>query len=343
MHELTASEAAVLLSLLCRDGREETAGLSAAGVPVSTFYATRRKIYDAGWVSDRYVPNPWTTGFHRVDCVLAQPGPSERTRLEREWGSSGENVLLWSGLNLLFGVFFHRRTDGGEVGSGSRISITADKGALPVYFDYSRLWSRFTRIERETGYARSPGAAGTPVSRSSLSTVHELTLADQKPVGPPDRPHRWHSSAGLSRRQQQLLDHGDIRSRTFLNLDGLPPFDSRALGEIIFLTGAFRKGVGSQEVLAALTNECRVSPLLVADDVEKILIIALGQVESAAPQRTKVPRAAESVTSALDARLGDLQMLVEHAGSLRQLVDHRYDRLFSTAGSRVPEDADRTP
>lgn len=134
------------------------------------------------------------------------------------------------------------------------------------------------------------------------------------------------------------MDRGLVRSRTFLNLDGLPAFDSRALGEVIFLSGAFRAGTSSESVLAALTNECRVSPLFLADDGKRILIIALGQTGSASPRRARVPRAVESVTGALDARLGDLQMVVEHVDSVRPVVDHRYDRLFPPGDPAVGKD-----
>jgi hypothetical protein len=328
MHELTASEAATILSILSKDSGTENSNIGPSGIPTSTFYATRRKIYGAGWLSDRYVPHPWAIGVRAIDCVLVRPGPAERIRVEWDLGSSAENVVLWSGLNVLLGIFFRQNGEARKIENGTTVSITADSGSVPVYFDYSRSWSRFIQVERETGYPRSFGDVLPRTERPVPSAAPGLILQDQNGGGEFPPAHRWHSSAGLSRIEQRLLERGIIRSRTFLSPDAVPPYDGRALGEIVFLTGELRDGVSSADVLSGLDGQCHVSPILLADDGTKVLILALGQVGADASIRTKVPRAAGPVAATLDSLLKDLQMTVEHVDSLRKLVDHRYDRLF---------------
>lgn len=328
MHELTASEAATVLSILSKDGATENSDIGASRIPTSTFYATRRKIYDAGWLSDRYVPHPWAIGMRAIDCVLVTPSPAQRAQTERDLGSSAQNVVLWSGLNVLLGIFFRQNGDAPKVENGTTVSITADSGSLPVYFDYSRSWSRFIRVERETGYPRPLGEAVTRLERPVPSAVPRLIIQDQNAEGPSPDGHRWHSLSGLSRSERRLLERGVVGDRTFLNLESVPPYDGRALGEIVFLTGDLREGVLSADVLGTLNSQCHVSPLLLADDGTKVLILALGQVGAGASRRTKLPRAAGPVVAVLDAAIKNLQMIVEHTGSVRKLVDHRYDRLL---------------
>ena len=341
MHELTASEAATVLSILSKDGGTDISEPAPSGIPTSTFYATRRKIYDAGWLSDRYVPQPWAAGFGAIDCVLAKPGPAERARVEREWGSSPQNVVLWSGLNVLFGIFFRPKGDAPKFDHGLTISISSDSGSIPVYFDYSRSWSRFIRVERETGYPRSLGGDVPQSERSPPSTVPGLILRDQDGGGLSPPAHRWHSAAGLSRGEQRLIDRGVIQSRTFLNPDVVPPYDARALGEIVFLSGELRKGVSSVDLLRELNGQCHVSPFLLADDGSRVLLLAFGQVGTSTAKRTTVPQAAGPVAATLDSALKNLEMIVEHTDCVRKPIDHRYDRLFPrprSAGAAPPSD-----
>jgi hypothetical protein len=330
MYELTDSEAATVLSILSKDGGGEQSDLGSRGIPTSTFYATRRKIYDAGWLTDKYVPDPRAAGVQSIDCVLAQPDPTERARLERAWASSAETVLLWSGLNSLLAIFFRRGGGPSRVAEGTTVSVSRDTGSVPVYFDYSRSWSRFIRVERQTSYPRSLPIR-SPGEPEASRAVAEVTLLDQRKEGQPEGPYRWHSSARLSQSQRRLLERGAVRSRTFLNLDALPPYDGRALGEIALLTGELRNGVSSADVLASLNNECAVSPFLLADDGTRLLLLALGQVRADSSKRAKVPRATAPVVATLGAVLKDIRMVVERTDSVRKLVDHRYDLLFSSA------------
>ncbi len=345
MYELTSSEAATLLAILAKDGGGEGADVAASGIPTSTFFATRRKIYDAGWLTDRYVPNPWAVGVRAIDCVIVTPGPAERTRLVAAWSRRADNVLLWSGLNVLFGLFFRTEEAAPPVDGGRTVTVAADTGSLPVYFDYSRPWSRFIGVERDTGYPRSLGEGVAPPMRAPLSGVATLCLQDRTEASPSPRTRLWHSPSDRSRSEERLVEKGVVRSRTFLNLETLPSYERRSLGEIVFLTGELRSGTSSPEVLGALHNDCHVSPLLLADDGRRMILLALGQTEAGAARRTKLPRAAAPVTATLASRLRDLEMTIEPTGSVGKIVDHRYDRLFRSepAGSAVTSRGVTTP
>lgn len=329
MYELTSSEAATVLAILSRGGLGETADIGPAGIPASTYYATRRRMYEAGWLSDRFVPNPWALDVASIDFVLVHPGPTERTRLEQEWAGDDENVLLWSGLNLLLGVFFRGKPVPTRSENGTALSITADSGSVPVYFDFARPWSRFVGADRESGYPRAVGSALGSGERAPRAAVRGLLDLDDHDGGASGTHHPWHSTTGLSRGQQRLLQHRILESRTFLNLDALPPYRGRELGEIVFISGRLREGVSATDVFGALNNECRVSPLLLAEDGARILILALGQVDASTSNRTRVPRATRSVSATLDEALRDVRMTVEHTRSVRRLVDHRYARLVA--------------
>ena len=328
MYELTASEGATLLSILARDGEEQNVDLRWPEVPASTFYATRRKVYKAGWLTDRYVPNPWATGFSAVECVLASPPASERNRIEKEWEASPANVVLWSGPNLLFGVFFLRSANATPAEEGTRVSVTPTSGSIPVYFDYSRPWSRFIGVDRVTGYPRSVGGAATHTERSRTSALPELLHLDG-PVEVASSPgHPWHSPTALPRNQRLLLEWGLARSRTFLNVGALPPYEGRLLGEMIFIKGKLRGGVSASNVLSELNQRCRVHPFLLTDDGTTLLLIALGQIAADEPRRRRVHSAAGPVVATLGSLLEDIRVTVERTDSLQNVVDHRYDRLF---------------
>ncbi|MCI4340549.1 MAG: hypothetical protein L3J73_04715, partial [Thermoplasmata archaeon] len=323
----TDSEAATVLSILSKDGGGENSDLGSHGIPTSTYYATRRKIYDAGWLTDKYVPDPRAAGVQSIDCVLAQPDPTERARLERAWASSAETVLLWSGLNSVLAILFRRSGGAPKVADGTTVSVSRATGSVPVYFDYSRAWSRFVRVERQTSYPRSLPIRD-PAEPETSPALAEMTLPDGGEEGRPAGGHRWHSAARLSPSQRRLVERGAVRSRTFVNLDALPPYDGRALGEIALVTGELRKGFSAADVLASLNNECAVSPFFLADDGTRILLLALGQIRADSSKRTKVPRATAPAAATLGAAQTDIRMAVERTDTVRKIVDHRYELLF---------------
>lgn len=343
MYELTTSEAATILAVLARDPELQSSDLGRLGIPPSTFYAVRRKIYEAGWLSDRYLPHPWAYGVEAVDFVLASPPPSERSRIETEWGRSSANVLLWAGLNVLFGVFFRRPGAPPPSAEGARVTITPSDGSIPVYFDYSQSWSRFIRAGGGTGYPRGSGGAPPRAGHARGSAMSQLLGEDAGAIHAHPAGNGWHSPSGLTRPQRLLLERGEVQSRTFLDVGALPPYQGRVLGEIVFLTGKLREGASATEVLGRLNNDCQVSPVLMAADGASVMLCALGQVGVGTPHRTKIPRAAQHVADALDSSLRDLRMTIEPTGSVRTVIDHRYDRLIGAPGAGPSEGARSPP
>lgn len=329
MYELTASEASTILSVLSRRSSFDGTELDLRGAPASTFYATRRRIYDAHWLSDRYVPNPWPVGLGAVEFILATSGPVERGRLERELATSPQTVVLWVGVNLLFAVRFCREAPESPREDCASISVVPGAGSIPVYFDYSRAWSRFVGIEGETGYPRALGRS-VPADDRTRGAALATALAEtpsEATAGP--RTHLWHSPTAVTRGLQRLLDKELVQSRSLLNVGGLPPFENRTLGESVFLLGELRQEVSPSEVLSTLHNECNVSPILLAENGTEMLIVALGQLVADADRRTRAPRAKGHVVQTLSAALKHLRMAVERNDGVHVSVDHAYGRLLS--------------
>ncbi len=328
MYELTASEGVTLLSILAREGEGPSVDPHGPGVPESTFYATRRKIYKAGWVTDRFVPNPWATGFSALDCILTSPPAPERDRVEKEWATSPENVLLWSGPNVLFGVFFRRDGMATPVEEGMRVSVTPTSGSIPVYFDYSRLWSRFIGVETMTRYPRAVGGAAIHTERCRTLAFPALLHSDGQAGSAFASAHPWHSLTSLPKNQRLLLEWGLVQSRTFLNVDALPPYEGRLLGEVVFVRGRMRSRVSASNVLSELNQRCSVNPFLLVEDGTSLLLIALGQIAAGEPKRRRVHTADAPVLATLGSLLEDLRVSVERTDSMQYTVNHRYDRLF---------------
>jgi hypothetical protein len=328
MYQLTAAEAATVLFALSRGHGTESSDAGPPGIPTSTYYAARRKIYDAGWLTDRYLPDPWALDVAAVDFHVARPRPSTWSGLAEAWVSSPETVLLWGGSNVLLAVAYRRGREPPWIENGTLVSVTPESGSIPVYFDFSRLWSRFVRVDRETGYPRGLGERRDRPTRNPIPSLAELVQENREAEGAPLPARRWHSVSKLPRKQALLLERGLARSRTLLNLEAVPPFDDRCLGEVVIVSGAMRGGVSSSTILASLNNECRVSPLLLAEDGRRVLLVALGQLDAGASSRTRLPRASGNVAHALDELLVDLEVTTERTDGVRKLVDHRYDRLF---------------
>ncbi len=328
MYELTESEGATILSILAEAGPREVPWRDPREIPESTYYAIRKKAYDGGWLTDRYVPNPWVLGFSAVEAILVRPGISERASLERAWAASPSNVVLWSGLNSLFGVFFRREGEETMPDEGARLRVTPTSGSIPAYFDYSRLWSRFIGREGTTGYPRSLATAGHHPERAHPHAMEELFRRDRGPERPAVPPRPWHPPSGLPRSQQRLLDWGLLQDRTFLNAERLPPFRGRIPSEVVYLQGRLRPGFGGGEVLSRLSSACGVSPFLVADDGHRILIATLGQLESEGAGRRRVSATAQPVLPTLERMVDDVEVTIERTDSLRKVTDHRYESLF---------------
>lgn len=303
--------------------------LGPEGIPESTFYAIRRKAYEEGWLIDRYVPNPWATGAVSLECILAKPGASERAALEKEWAESPENVLLWSGLNSVFGVFFRKSPDPKPPSNSFSVGVTRTTGSLPAYFDYSRLWARFLGANLSTGYPRSLAFAPDRELKERQTLLRNL-LALNVPAGPTPTPRRnWHTPSGLPRSLQRLLDWGVAQSRTFLNAEAVPPYQGRVPSEVVFITGNLKPGSSGGSVLAELNQRCNVSPFLVADNGRAILIVTLGQLMTEAAGRRKVRTTARPVLSTLEPLVGDVQVTIERVDGMKKIVDHRYDRVVA--------------
>jgi hypothetical protein len=329
MYELTESEGLTLLTVLARAGENTHRGLEGRSLPSSTFYSVRRRAYEAGWLSDRYVPNPWVNGFSAVECLLAKPSAPDFAAWGKKWAADPENVVLWIGLNSIFGLFFRRNLDSTAWKECTRVRVTPTSGSAPVFFDYSRLWGKFLGAQVPTRYPRPLVTRTLHEDRTRISVLKELLARDAPPGPVPVRSRIWHLPSGLPRSQQRLLDWGIVQSRTFLNVETLPSFRGRIPGELVFITGTLRTGISGAEVLARLNESSNASPFLLMDDGQRMIAATLGQIAAVGGTRKRVPSTSRPVLSTLSPLVDDVQVTIERTDSLRKTVDHRYDRLIS--------------
>ncbi len=335
MYELTESEGATILSVLAQVGQGGPGHNGPKGIPPSTFFTIRRKAYEAGWLRDRYVPHPWAAGVGSVECVLARPGATERGVLEDAWARSPDTVVLWSGLNSLFALFYRPPGNRAPSTSGVSVSVEPSQGSIPVYFDYSRLWAHFLGKEERTEYPRSLGGRVSHAEWARTSALSEILRWNDKAVTDGEPARSWNTPAALPRSQQRLLDWGLVQNRTFLNVESLPPYQGRLASELVYLTGKLRPRVTGGEVLSRLQSACGVSPFLLMEDRTNLLLATLGQLEANGAVRKRVRSTSRPVLMELNSLLTEIQVTIERSDSLRKVVDHRYDPLVfrETQGS----------
>jgi hypothetical protein len=327
MYELTESEGRTILTVLAEAGEKVVRGFGWKGIPSSTFYSIRKKAYESGWLTDRYVPNPWVNGLSSVECILAKPGAADYATLERRWAADPESVVVWTGLNSMFGIFFRKQPDPSPPEQGTRVAVTPTSGSAPVFFDYSRLWARFIGETRTMGYPRQLVTRAVHTERGRPASVKDL-LAKDAPTGQaPTTDRVWHPPSGLPRSQQRLLDWGIVQGRTFLNFEAVPPFQGRIPGELVFITGNLKAGAKGAHVLSTLNEESNVSPFILMDDGKTVLLGTLGQLEASGVGRKRVHSTARPVLSTLQSLMDEVQVTIERVDGIRKVVDQRYDRL----------------
>ncbi len=334
MHELTESEGRVVLALLDYPGDPRPKELARASIPSSTFYSVRKRAYSEGWLSDRYLPHPWALGVGSVEFALASHSAVDFTEVELRWASDPEVAVLWTGPNTVFAVFFRRgceRAVGqGALGGGvASVRLTPSSGSCPAYFDFSALWSRFVGGRAPGTYPR-PLAMPLPGHKKLVQHAIFRLLRGPGGAGASYGPTRlWNSPPLLPRSLRRLVETGAVQSRTLLNLESVPPFQGRALGEVVFFTGTLRDGSTGNDLLSAMNGGCGVSPFLAVDDGRNVILATVGALSSQGVGRQRVRYATGPVLPTLRSMIGDLRATVERVDGIRRVVDHTYDRLFA--------------
>ncbi len=334
---LTHAEALVFEALLGADStKSERSRRNWAGLPRSTYQEAKRRLYGEGWLEDRFIPEPRLAGASLVGFHLSQPVAEARESLARRVAEDPTTVLLWMGVHSLFSI---RLVTAGSVPSdpcGESDAYTFCLRVPPdhvrVYFDFEGAWSTMPGLVPPSSYPRSfPGVRGGPRGRAT-SKAHLLELREL--VSRPFREVTEGTSplkAGaffLPRSQRLLLSNNDVAWRVLPKLDRELAVGSSTIRQLVLLTGSRRPDAALDRLLPTLVEECMAHPFLLADDGNRALVGLLAKglpLELAGTLTTARP----SVLGTLQRFLGQIRIFREDLGTLKVLLDHRYDRLFA--------------
>jgi hypothetical protein len=333
MRELSESESRILLSLLEHAWGVQPARHARDDTPSSTFYSVKQKAYDGGWVIDRYLPNPWKAGIAIVEVTLATPKALEFSDLVTRWALDPETVVLWTGLNSIFAVFFRKPASNSapqpvpHPGKTS-IRLSPCTGSAPVFFDYSGMWSHFIGSKKSATYPRPLATLSDRAREVNPMLIQKLVCDNPCGDRVPAKPHRWMTPHLLPRNLRKLIRGGAVQSRTVLNLESIPPFQGKMIGDLVFFTGTLRRGAKASTILAELNERCGIYPYLLVEDEDYILIGTVGGVDATSSKNWRFPQTRHPALDSLRHVVDDLNMVIERADTVRKLIDHAYGRVM---------------
>jgi hypothetical protein len=318
-------------------------------VPRRTRQTVVQRIYQRGWVHDRYVPNPAVIDRPFVTFALAQPYSEEVVRAAQRWRQEAGTVLLWVSHETLFGVFFSRDERSrsrlaenlrASVKDRTEILLALDlrDQAIPVYFDFEAAWSRVAGLRGAISYPHSlPGVAVDPARSDGERAGGRNLRPLLELVGTPFPSGRF-SSARLGsslhlrgNAEQRYLRHGWMERRTFLEPMEVARWVSDFPRRVAFVQGELISGATAPALFHALVEECRINPFLYATDHQRILLATFSQEPGARRSENDLPRA--GVLATLQRFLRGITIVRDSLDSMSTVVDHRYDHLFDADDS----------
>ncbi len=334
MRELTDAEYRTLLAVLSYPEETEQSRLRRSGLPSSTYHVAKRRLYELGWASDRWVPQPGPLGLRGVEITLSRPFSGDRGPLEARLQEDATCVLLWSGVHCVLSVRF-LRSEGAPTGKRAvrpmpaelaRLEVLREDptAMLPVYFDFAGLWAHFGAEAPPEGYPRGLDLRSPAVSAQERHAALQALLRGNEPEAHWTA-HRWTSLLRLPRSQRRAVQRGTISAWTFPQLSEIPPMEGRRIGEVIFVVGSTHKG-GPTDLLNALTKECGVFPFLFVSAGGRTLVGGVGQTSGRSPGRVTLRSARRPVLGVVHQHLEQVEILIEPVESLRAIVPHRYGR-----------------
>jgi hypothetical protein len=337
--ELTPAEVSVISSLLAAEPANQRDRILASGLSPRTYEVARRRVFDAGWIHERFVPDPLAWGFSTLQLLLEQPRPgTEDASVTRLLAAPGV-FLIWQGAGVVFSASFHKADSetglGGPSSSSAgsdaiwRLSLDLKGPSVPVYFDFEGAWSRVVGAAGPRIYPRplprwSGGGAAeeelpTPRLRRDAEALIRRPFAQRG--GPLNGKHLG-SIVGLGAGRGALAS-GLVERRCFPDLGRLPGYQGWSLRSVGFQWGKVKAGHGPEALYQELLQEGGMTPFLFATDRRSVLIGAL----SPAPQLT-LARDHRRISEILVSRLESSRFVSAPVSSLSSPVNHRYDRLL---------------
>jgi len=337
---LTPSEATAVRQLISRSEPRLVDLPGAAPLPRRTFQTIRQRVYQRGWIRDRFLPSPSRFGVERVTIALVAAHADKAASLVGEWRARPENVLLWASDDSVLGVFLSRRGSGEslsgvlEAEGTSResyvLEVDGRPEAIPSYFDFEAAWVRATGLSGLTGYPRSlfgpsggPGGSGpAELLPSHRRAVEELLRATSEPLGPAEE--RPITSRLFQRRaEERLVRLGWVSFRSFLDPAAVAGSVSGFPSWLAFVHGSLLPGAGPPELFRALVGECGVGPFLYVTDDRELLFATLSRGPGAPGEPGRAP-----VLPTVRTYLEDIDVVRWPLVSTRVVTDHAFGRLL---------------
>ncbi len=341
---LTRSDALTMLAFFSHADASESDRLQLTEVSRTSYHDSRRRIYGARWIEDRYVPSPAWLGYPLVGFGLSRPLADHQDEYLRAAASFPGAVTLWVTAGCAFGMFYLRDgTEGDRVAAAwsdpTRVSdatfVMADPlhGEVPVFFDYEGLWSHLCGRMGTTGYPRGPPVGEAPLPLSSQEFARSL-LQEVGSLVRGNEPVYLHRTIGLRRSQQVLFDKGYLSRRVVLGPGRTPPYEGRDVNRLLFVSGTTQSLFSPSAFLSTLAGGARVFPYLLAGGRGKCLVAFLGQAE-APPQSESAAAFSSRLLPALRSQLSDIKVFQGEIASFVPWLHHAYDRLVpANSGQR---------
>lgn len=342
MRVLSPAEATAVWLLIARSrpAMEPVDGIPP--LPRRTFQTVRQRVYERGWITDRFIPSPSVFGNGHVVFALSQPLSDRVASLVERWSALPENVLLWASNESVLGVFFQSENDSRDFAQQlaieessrdhCRIRVACRRDAIPAYFDYEAAWVRATGLLGVVGYPRSiqsdwsiPEGKGTRRATPAQSkAVAKLAYAVHSRLG---QTASGPFGAGYRRRsdEERCIRRGWATFRSFLNpievarsVTGFPGWCACVWGDLL-------PEARITEFFQALVAEAVVSPFLFVTDQQKVLFATLSRGPG---NRRTVERI--SVLAIVRRYLRDISVVRWPFTSTRVITDHEYGPLLQS-------------
>jgi hypothetical protein len=331
--ELTSAEVRVLSTLLAADALPERERIRSSGVSPRTYETARRRAFEAGWVYERFVPDPLAWGMTHLRLEVIRPPPSEEPSAGRRLAAESGAFHIWQGNGLVFAASFAAPAGAArdEDPGGRSWALDADlrQPSVPIFFDFEGAWSRIAGTTAPRVYPRPlpywRGAGTSAEARPPARVRREAEGLIRRPFSASrGRPAGGHlgSLFGSGGRRGALAARL-VQRRCFLDLARLPGFGGWRLQSLAFLTGELRSGEPPELLFHELLFDGGLTPFLFAADRKSVLI---GALSPAPPAPATRPRT--RVSAILEKRLESTTLVTTPVSSLSTPLNHRYDRFL---------------
>jgi hypothetical protein len=338
--ELTTAEARVISSLLAADALPERERIRSTGFAPRTYETARRRAFDAGWVCERFVPDPLAWGFSSLRFDLVRPKIGEERAWSDRFAADPRTFHVWLGDGLVFAAALldaeskTARTETPEpvmdLGRAWRLVVDLRQPTVPIYFDFEGAWSRVVGAAGPRVYPRPlpfwPGGETTSDGGPSGRLRSAAEALVRRPFqGPAEMSAGRHLGSILEfGRPWGAVSAGLVQRRCFLDPARLPGLYGWRLRSLSFVKGTLRTGAQPATLDRELLSDGGMTPFLFATDGKSVLIGAL----SPAPRPVGTPPRSR-ISEIFTKRLEPWTLLSAAVSSLSTPLDHRYDRLMT--------------